>query len=366
VNQLKVTRTSSSRIDELTNSGRKSSRYRDAGVDIDRATQALDGVKELLQSTHLPGVLRGIGSFGALLHLGQEKYADPVLVMSVDGVGTKLKIAFMTNRHDTVGQDLVNHCVDDILVQGAKPIAFMDYFATGKLEPLVVKNVLSGLVEACKLNSCSLVGGETAEMPDFYREGEYDLAGCIVGIVEKDNLIDGTRIAPGDTIIGLPSTGLHTNGYTLARKIVFESAGLGPDDNLPGTDSTVADMLLRVHRSYYPYVIELVQAMIVKGMIHITGGGFYDNIPRVMPQNVTAIVDATAWTPNPLFRFLEEEGEITKEEMYRVFNMGMGFLLIVADSETRKVMNHLRNRGVEGVVIGRIEKGGPGLEMILP
>jgi len=350
----------------LTGSNPESSSYRDAGVDIDRAAEALDGIKEMIRSTHLPDVLRSIGSFGALVHLDSGRYTDPVLAMSVDGVGTKLKIAFATDRHETVGQDLVNHCVDDILVQGAKPIAFMDYFATGKLEPRVVQGVVSGLVKACKENSCSLVGGETAEMPDFYSEGEYDLAGCIVGIVERNNLIDGSTIAPGDLIIGLPSTGLHTNGYTLARKVVFESAGLESEDTLPGTDSTVAEILLRVHCSYYPYVIELAEAKTVKGMVHITGGGFYDNIPRIMPENVTAIVDTTAWRPLPIFRFLEEKGDISKEEMYRVFNMGMGFLLIVSERDRQKVMDHLRNRGIEGTIIGRIERGGPGLEMILP
>jgi phosphoribosylformylglycinamidine cyclo-ligase len=350
----------------LEEDGSRDSKYKEAGVDIDRATEALDGIRKMVQSTHLPNVLHGIGSFGALLHIGRDRYVDPVLVMSVDGVGTKLKVAFSTGKHDTVGQDLVNHCVDDILVQGAKPIAFMDYFATGKLEQGVISDVMSGLVKACLENECSLIGGETAEMPDFYREGEYDLAGCILGITERNNLIDGMSISSGDVIIGLPSTGLHTNGYSLARKIIFETKNLAVGDTFPGTNLTVGDVLLEVHRSYFRYVHELVEGKAIKGMVHITGGGFYDNVPRVLPEGITAVIDANSWSPLEVFEFLEREGEISKEEMYRVFNMGIGFLLIISKSDKESVLKHLGDSGIEGRPVGRIESGGSGVELILP
>lgn len=341
------------------------SRYGEAGVDIDKATEALEGIKKMVRSTHTRNVLHDIGSFGALLQLGPD-ITDPILVTSIDGVGTKLKIAFSMNRHDTVGQDLVNHCVNDILVQGAKPVAFLDYLAMGKLDPEVVKEVVSGMVLACKENQCSLIGGETAEMPDFYREGEYDLAGCIIGVAEREDLVDGTGISPGDVIIGLTSTGLHTNGYSLARKVIFKTAGLTTKDRLPGTDTIVGDLLLEVHRSYLGCVYDLVKAKKIKGMVHITGGGFYDNIPRALHRGVKAIIDTNSWEPPPLFHYLEEVGEISREEMYRVFNMGIGFLLIVSPDDHEQIENHIRKKGVDVRLIGHIEEGKGDLHLIIP
>jgi phosphoribosylformylglycinamidine cyclo-ligase len=342
------------------------SRYSEAGVDIDRATQALEGIREMVQSTHSRNILRAFGSFGAPIRIDTKKYREPILVMSMDGVGTKLKIAFATGRHGTIGQDIVNHCVNDILVQGAEPLAFMDYFATGILAPDVVREVVQGLVRACLENGCALAGGETAEMPGFYREGEYDLAGCILGIVEKKRFVDGRKITEGDVIIGLPSRGLHTNGFSLARKVIFEKAGLSPSDDLPGTGRSAGDVLLDVHLSYLPFVRDLLAEGLVHGMIHITGGSFYDNIPRVLPSSVTAIIDAVAWTPPPVFRFIEKKGEVSKEEMYRVFNMGMGFLLIVGKRSEARVLSALSSRGIAGTRIGRIEAGAGTVDVRLP
>jgi phosphoribosylformylglycinamidine cyclo-ligase len=342
------------------------SKYSEAGVDIDRTSRALEGIREMVQSTHSRNVLRAFGAFGAPLRIDTRKYREPILVMSMDGVGTKLRIAFATARHDTVGQDIVNHCVNDILVQGAVPLAFMDYFATGKVEPEVVRDVVKGLVRACRENGCALAGGETAEMPDFYREGEYDLAGCILGIVERKRFLDGRKIRDGDVILGLPSRGLHTNGYSLARKVILEQARLSTGDMLPGTSRSVADVLLDVHCSYLPHVRDLVTEGLVHGMVHITGGGFYDNVPRVLPDSLRAIVDARTWTPDPVFQFIEKRGEVSKEEMYRVFNMGIGFLLITARSRAARVLAHLVRSGIEGTLIGRIEKGTRGIDVILP
>ncbi len=345
---------------------RKKSKYREAGVDIDRAAEVLRNIRQSIQSTHTPDVLSSIGTFGAPVRLDTRRYEDPVLVMSVDGVGTKLKLAFMTGTHDTVGQDLVNHCVNDILVQGARPIAFMDYFATGRLEDGVAESVIEGLAKACRENGCPLVGGETAEMPDFYAAGEYDLAGCIVGIADRSGYVDGSKVAPGDSVIGLLSTGLHTNGYTLARKIVFESVGLTAGDVLPGTDRTVGEVLLAVHRSYLGTVEPLLDSGVINAMVHITGGGFYENVPRVLPEGVTAVIETGNWTPGPVFEFLEKHGEVSKEEMYRVFNMGIGFLLVVPECEAGRVLGDLSSRGTRGVRIGRIEAGGGGVDVRLP
>ena len=345
---------------------RSKSKYSEAGVDINRAVKALEGLKDKINATHRSSVLQGIGSFGALLHPGAERYRDPVLVMSIDGVGTKLKIAFLTGRHDTIGQDLVNHCVNDILVQGAKPLAFMDYFATGKLTPDVIEDVMSGLVTSCLENDCSLIGGETAEMPGFYANGEYDLAGCIIGIIEKENLIDGSDIVPGDVIVGLTSTGLHTNGYSLARKVIFETCGLDTAEKFPGTEYNVGELLLEVHRSYFKHIEGLIRAKVIKGMVHITGGGYYDNVPRVLPGGITAVIDTNRWTPPFVFDFLQEQGGIPSEEMYHVFNMGVGFLLVVSKKDADRVLEHMRTQGIDGILIGHIESGDTGVELILP
>lgn len=341
------------------------SKYSDAGVDIDKASRALDGIRDMVQSTHSRNVLRAFGAFGAPIRIDTRKYREPIIVMSMDGVGTKLKLAFATGKHDTVGQDLVNHCVNDILVQGAVPIAFMDYVATGKLEPDVVRDIVRGIVKACRENGCALAGGETAEMPEFYREGEYDLAGCILGIVERKRFLDGRRIRENDVIIGLPSSGLHTNGYSLARNVILEKAGLSPADILPEAGRSVADVLLEVHRSYFPYVRGLVEEGTLHGMVHITGGGFYDNVPRVLPESFRAVVDATAWTPPAVFEFIARRGGVSREEMYRVFNMGMGYLLITSRNRVSMTLAHLTRKGIRGTVIGRIVKGKRGIDLLL-
>lgn len=337
-----------------------SSRYRDSGVDIDAASKAGGLISGLVKKTWNENVLSEIGNFGGLYAVppGLE---DPVLVSSSDGVGTKLRIAFMTGKHDSVGRDLVNHCVNDILVQGAEPLFFLDYFACGKLYPETVNDVVRGLSAACLENGCALIGGETAEMPGFYANGEYDLAGCIVGVVERSMLIDGKKISPGDEVWAYPSSGLHTNGYSLARKVIFEDAGLGIDDELPGTGKTVAGELLEVHRSYLPEVLTLRKTVEVKGLAHITGGGLVDNIPRILPGGCGIEIDTGSWEVPPVFRYLQEAGGIEKAEMYRVFNMGVGMAVVVSGDEGGEVAS------AEGrwrpFRIGRVVTGDPRVEI---
>jgi len=330
------------------------SAYSKAGIDIDNKMAALRAVKKMVKRTIVPGQICEIGSFGGM-------FASPgkgmALVASTDGVGTKLKVAVMAGRHDTVGQDIVNHCVNDILVHGAKPLFFMDYFATAKFDARIFKAVVAGLCRACRENRCALLGGETAEMPGLYPKGEYDLVGTIVGAVARKKIITGKNIRPGDIIIGLPSSGLHTNGYSLARKIIFEQAKLKLNDLLPGTGKQTTDVLLAVHRSYLRPVSALMERVTIQGMAHITGGGFQDNVPRILPDNVDAVFDLSAWTPPPLFRFLQERGGVAREEMYRVFNMGIGLVIIVKPAEYSGTMKILRRTGVRALKIGRIEKG---------
>lgn len=304
------------------------SRYKESGVDIDAANRAKRRIGALVRDTWRKEVLSDIGNFGGLFEV-PAKYGQPVLVSSVDGVGTKLRVAFMAERHDTVGEDLVNHCVNDILVQGAEPLFFLDYFACGALDPEVVSGVVGGLARGCRENGCALIGGETAEMPGFYVAGEYDLAGCIVGVVERAGIIDGRRIEPGDEVWALPSSGLHTNGYSLARKVIFDEAGLGVNDDLPGTGATVAGALLEVHRSYLPEFRALRDRVDIRGLAHITGGGLIDNIPRILPDGCSVEIDTARWDVPPLFAFLEDRGRIERREMYRVFNMGIGMILVV-------------------------------------
>lgn len=304
------------------------SRYRESGVDIDAANTAKKRIGELVRKTWGREVLSEVGNFGGLFAI-PPGLADPVLVSSVDGVGTKLKVAFLAGRHDTVGQDLVNHCVDDILVQGATPLFFLDYFACGKLEPDVVSDVVAGLARGCSENGCALIGGETAEMPGFYADGEYDLAGCIVGIVERGRLIDGSSITPGDSLWAFPSGGLHTNGYSLARRVVFEEQGLTVGDTMPGVTGTAGEVLLAAHRSYLPEVRSLRERAAVKGLAHITGGGLIENIPRILPGGCAVEIDTAAWEVPPIFRYLEDAGRIDRMEMFRVFNMGVGMVCVV-------------------------------------
>ncbi len=336
---------------------KKSLTYSDAGVNIDAATSALSTMKELVRRTYTEHVLRDIGSFGAMFQLDLQNYREPVLVSSVDGVGTKLKLAFMTGKHDTVGVDLVSHCVNDILVQGARPLFFLDYFAVGRLEPEVLVEVVRGLAAGCRYAGCALIGGETAEMPDMYKENEYDLAGTIVGIVDRDKIIDGASIREGDVIIGLPSTGLHTNGYSLARKICFEVARLDVHDEMPGVGRTVAEALMEPHISYAK-LMQLVMRMVeVRGMAHITGGGITDNLPRILHEGLAAEINLDAWAVPPLFRFLQETGNVTDKEMLRTFNMGQGLLFVVSESQAKRAQENIELTGQRCAVVGRVVSG---------
>ena len=315
--------------------------YRQSGVDIDAGNETVRRIRQLARATFTPGVLSEIGSFGGLFKLDRERYAEPVLVPSADGVGTKLKVALMTGRHDTVGADLVNHCVNDILVQGAEPLFFLDYLATGRLAPDVAAEVIAGVARGCRENGCALVGGETAEMPGFYADGEYDIAGFIVGIVERANVIDGRRIVPGDALLALPSAGLHTNGYSLARRVFFETAGWTADTFVPELATTAGEALLAPHRSYLRLVRPLIDRGFVKGLAHITGGGITENLPRILPEGCAADVDLQSWSVPPIFRLLQERGPIARDEMFRAFNMGVGLVIVCAPRDAQRAINML-------------------------
>ena len=323
--------------------------YARAGVDIDAATDAVGRMKAHIAATRTAGVVTDVGSFGGMFALSAlGRLDDPVLVSSIDGVGTKLKIAFATGRHDTVGRDLVWHCVNDILVQGARPLFFLDYFGTGKLEPAVAADVVRGLAEGCRSVGCALIGGETAEMPGLYGAGEYDLAGCIVGLVERAKIVDGSSVRPGDVVLGLASDGLHTNGYSLARQVLLDDAHMPLDAPVPELDGvTLGEALLWPHRCYAPAVLPLLDSSPtpVKAMAHITGGGFVDNIPRVLPPGVGVQIDRGAWDVPPLFRLIQDKGGVTGGEMFRVFNMGIGFVLIVAPEAADDATTRLTEAG---------------------
>ena len=332
--------------------------YKASGVDIDAGNETVRRIKGLARATFTPGVLSEIGSFGGLFSLDRAAWRDPILVSSADGVGTKLKIAFMTGRHDTIGVDLVNHCVNDILVQGAVPLFFLDYLATGRLSPDVAEQIVKGLARGCTDNGCALLGGETAEMPGFYAEGEYDVAGFIVGAVERERLITGQGIIPGDVLLGLPSSGLHTNGYSLARRIVFDLLKLSVDSHVPELGETVGEALLRPHRTYLPVLRPLLGRGLVKGMAHITGGGITDNLPRVLPEGVAARVDRRAWRTPPIFRWLGEAGSVPEMDLRRSFNMGIGLILVVAADRVSDVQAALLEAGeANSLVIGAAEAG---------
>jgi phosphoribosylformylglycinamidine cyclo-ligase len=306
---------------------RKQVRYRDAGVDIDEADRAVSFIKKAARQTFTRGVLTEIGTFGAAFRLAG--FRKPVLVSSADGVGTKLKVAFLTGRHDTVGEDLVNHCVNDIAVQGAVPLFFLDYFAVGRLDARVAGEVVSGIARGCRQNGCALIGGETAEMPGMYAESEYDLAGFIVGAAERSAMLTGKNIRPGDILLALPSTGLHTNGYSLARKLLFEVAGYGPKTMLPEVGATVGDILLAVHRSYLKPIRALIEAGLLRGAAHITGGGITDNTPRMLPAGLAAAIDTSSWRIPPTFEVLRRIGAIPDDDYRRTFNLGVGMILTV-------------------------------------
>jgi phosphoribosylformylglycinamidine cyclo-ligase len=331
--------------------------YADAGVDIDRANRTKQRIKYLAHKTFTRGVLSEIGGFGSMFAVDKAKYADPVLVSSVDGVGTKLKIAFEMNLHSTVGADLVNHCVNDIAVQGATPLFFMDYLAAGKLEPAIAEKVVEGIADACKHNGCALIGGETAEMPGFYPEGEYDLAGFIVGVVERDRIITGKDVQIGDVILGLPSNGLHTNGYSLARKLLFDVAKYSLDDYVNEIKGKVGNELMRTHKSYWPALKKLNDAQCVSALAHITGGGITENLPRVLPRGTAASIDLGSWPVPPLFEHLRQIGNVPLEEMLRTFNMGLGMLLIVPLAKFKKAQTVLERVNEKAYTIGRIIKG---------
>lgn len=331
--------------------------YSDAGVDIDAATRATDRIKELARRTFNERTLSEIGSFGGMFDGAFPNMAQPVLVASADGVGTKLKIAFATGVHNTVGHDLVNHCVNDILVQGARPLFFLDYIATGKLSPDVVASIVEGITNGCSENGCVLLGGETAEMPGFYAEGEYDIAGFIVGVVDREKIIDGKTIAEGDIVLGLQSAGLHTNGYSLARKLFFEVAGYEPDTEIPELEMTAGEALLLPHLSYLRPLEGLLDKKLIKGLAHITGGGLTDNIPRILPEGTSVKIDRGSWVVPPLFKLLRRLGNVSFAEMDRTFNMGVGMVIVCDHKDAGFVMQHLQEQDEPAATIGVVIPG---------
>jgi phosphoribosylformylglycinamidine cyclo-ligase len=338
--------------------------YAGAGVNLHLADTLKAGLKQKVRKTRRPEVLGSIGGFGGLFALDTKKYKQPVLVSSMDGVGTKLKIAVALNKHDTVGQDLVNHCVNDIAVLGAEPLFFLDYIGVGKLIPRVFEQIIRGLAKACAEAGCALIGGETAQLPGLYAAGDYDLVSTIVGVVERDQIIDGSRVRPGDVMIGLASTGLHTNGYSLARQILFAQMRVRLDDYHGALGHTFGKELLKVHRNYWPVVRKIRSSKneirnSIHGLAHITGGGFYDNIPRVLPKNCAALIRSGSWEVPPIFKLLQEGGGVTDEEMHRVFNMGIGMVLIVDPKSVPAVQKIAEHEGVKSFVIGEIRKGKP-------
>jgi phosphoribosylformylglycinamidine cyclo-ligase len=323
--------------------------YRESGVDIDAGNETVRRIKALARGTYTNGVLSGVGSFGGLFALGQN-VADPVLVASADGVGTKLKVAFMTGVHNTIGADLVNHCVNDILVQGARPLFFLDYLATGRLAPDVAEQIVEGVARACVENGCALLGGETAEMPGFYQAGEYDVAGFIVGVVPRAKVIDGRHIEKGDALVALPSTGLHTNGYSLARRIAFDVLKLDVQSTVPELGESVGEALMRTHRSYLPQIGPLLDRGWIKGMAHITGGGLTENVPRMFPEGRHFSLDRQSWTIPPLFQWLQRAGQLDDAEMFRAFNMGVGLVIAASPADAPALVSALPGSWVIGQV----------------
>ncbi|MBP2655944.1 MAG: purM [Firmicutes bacterium] len=331
--------------------------YASAGVDIDAGNRAVELMKQSVKATYRPEVLGDIGGFGGLFALGAGKYKEPVLVSGTDGVGTKLRIAFMLDKHDSIGQDAVAMCVNDILVQGAEPLFFLDYLAVGKLEPEKVAAVVGGVAAACKESGCALIGGETAEMAGFYADGEYDIAGFAVGIADKSKLITGERIVPGDILIGLASSGVHSNGFSLVRKICFEAAKLTTEDYISELGRTLGEELLVPTRLYPKVCLPLFERFDIRGMVHITGGGFYDNIPRVLPEGCSVEVDSNAWPQPVIFELLQKWGKVAWTEMYRTFNMGIGMILVVSPDEAMAVQHHLKEQGEASYIIGKVTAG---------
>jgi phosphoribosylformylglycinamidine cyclo-ligase len=324
--------------------------YRDSGVDIDAGNEAVRRIKRLARATYTPSVLAGVGSFGGLFAV-DPSVADPVLVASADGVGTKLKVAFLAGVHDTIGVDLVNHCVNDILVQGARPLFFLDYLATGHLSPEVAEQIVKGMAQACRENGCALLGGETAEMPGFYKDGEYDVAGFIVGLVSRSRVIDGRAVVAGDALVALASSGLHTNGYSLARRIVFDALKLRIDSRVEELGETVGEALLRPHRSYWRQIGPLLDRGWIKGMAHITGGGITENLPRTLPDGRGFSLDRRSWTVPPLFAWLQRAGRVDDAEMFRTFNMGVGLVIVCDGARAADLTAALPDSWVLGKVV---------------
>jgi len=338
--------------------------YKDAGVDIDAATESVDMIKKWVQRTHRPEVLAGIGSFGGFFALDTVKYKEPVLVSGTDGVGTKLKIAQMMGVHDSVGIDLVAMCVNDILVHGAEPLFFLDYIALGKLHPPLVEALVKGVSRGCEQAGCALIGGETAEMPGFYQEDEYDLAGFTVGAVERSRLIDGSAVESGDVIIGLPSTGIHSNGYSLVRKVLLDKAGLKLDQHIPELGHTLGEELITPTRIYVKTALALVEELPVRAMAHITGGGIPENLPRVLPAGLGAEINSQAWETPAIFKLIQKLGQIEKEEMYRTFNMGIGFIFITSPEQSDNALKCLHAKGEKPILLGRVSPGSEGVSII--
>ncbi len=338
--------------------------YKDAGVDIAAGNTFVNLIKPLVKATYRPEVMADIGGFGGLFSLNTSKYRNPVLVSGTDGVGTKLKLAFLADRHDTVGIDLVAMCVNDIVVQGAEPLFFLDYLATGKLLPEKAAAVVKGIAEGCRQAGCALIGGETAEMPGFYAEGEYDIAGFAVGVVERDDIIDGSGISVGNRLIGIASSGLHSNGYSLARTLVFDRMGLFVDSELPGTGQTVADALLTPTRIYIRSILNLLKDFKINGIAHITGGGLLENVPRVLPKGCQATVTIGSWPIPPLFSVLQEAGNVERDEMYRTFNMGIGMVLAVQEADAEDMLYRLNGLGEKASIIGQITACTEGSECV--
>ncbi|HEX9628499.1 MAG TPA: phosphoribosylformylglycinamidine cyclo-ligase, partial [Pyrinomonadaceae bacterium] len=331
--------------------------YSDAGVDIDAATRATDRIKQFARQTFNARTLSEIGSFGGMFDGAFPKLSQPVLVASADGVGTKLKIAFLAGVHNTIGRDLVNHCVNDILVQGARPLFFLDYIATGKLLPDVVASIVEGIAQGSRENGSVLLGGETAEMPDFYAAGEYDVAGFIVGVVDKEKIIDGKQIAAGDVLLAVPSVGLHTNGYSLARKLFFEVAGYDVNTRVNELGMTVGAALLQPHVSYLKPLDGLLDSGMIKGLAHITGGGLTDNIPRILPERTAVEIKKGSWPILPIFKLMQETGNVAEAEMYRTFNMGVGMVIVASQSDVHLVKSHLQQLGEQVYEIGQVIEG---------
>jgi phosphoribosylformylglycinamidine cyclo-ligase len=327
--------------------------YKEAGVDVDAGDEAVDRIRPMVRETFTPGVLADIGAFGAFFELDLDDVEQPVLVSSIDGVGTKVKVAARAERYDTVGQDLVNHCVNDIAVCGAEPLYFLDYVGTGTLDPGVSEEVVRGFATACKENECALVGGEMAEMPDVYGAGDFDLVGTVVGVVDKPKIVNGETVAPGDVLLGLPSTGIHTNGYTLARTVLFDRYDV--DDTVEGLgDETIGEALLRVHRSYLEAIQVLVQAGLAQGLVHVTGGGLPGNLRRIMPEGCRAAVDYEAWTRPPLFSLIQREGDVPEDDMRQTFNLGIGLVAVVREADVDEARRMLEEKGEEVLRIGQV------------